>query len=238
MEKYQQFFLDYLDFLQYNYKKDGNLVIAQWSQNDQSYEARYALKEADLKEGTIGFYPGTNFFYQILDSCLTKGAFTTAYVKKVPDPKTQNQTREGFIPYLYLWLQLISPQPKAPRLHFSLLINLITGTVSQAKLENYLATDPGPVVKKKISYKEALNLALDHIQANIELDAEWLRESKQQLTNFKQALAKAGLSPEENEQTILATKARLFPNFQVQIKLLGRLFILEPESDYLPIICE
>lgn len=219
MELWQAFFLDYLDYLNLPINSSGDYLTTKWQDGPKLKKATYTFNKEKAVGEVIGFYPGTNFYYQILESSIQRGAFITAYLSRY------DNSSEPFIPYLYLYLQVISPAPNSPRPYFSLLVNLYDGTLIPTDLKDLKQTSKGPSLKRNFTYKAALKRALNYSADILGREKEWLGENQTKWQTFLDSLAKANLSKEEEEKRLAEARSRLLPHFQAQIKLLGRLFI-------------
>ncbi len=219
MELWQAFFLDYLDYLNLPVNLNGDYLTTKWLDGQELKKATYTFNKEKAGGEVIGFYPGTNFYYQILESSIQKGAFITTYLS------LDKNSLKPFVPYLYLYLQVISPAPNSPRPYFSLLVNLYDGTLISTDLKDLIQTSKGPSLKRNFTYKTALKRAFNYIADILGQEKEWLNENQTKWQAFLHNIAKANLSKTEEEKRLTEAKARLLPHFQAQIKLLGRLFI-------------
>lgn len=220
MEKWQSFFLNYLDYLDFQVEENDDLLkVYSPTEVLKTEDAVYTFNRDKVKDGVVGFYPGSNLFYQILESTLEKGAFASTYLERKKDPKGL------FTPFLYLDLKLVSSAPKSPRPHYSLLVNLLDSTISKVNLDDFLPASKGPSLKKQISYKEALQSVLNYILEDLADHKNWLAENRNKREEYITTLKKARLSASEEQNRLQEAKSRLYPHFKANIKLLGRFFI-------------
>lgn len=222
MTDWRNFLLDYLDYLgaSYNVEREFVTTFSQDGRNVQ--EVRYSFAKKDHKPGVLGFYPGTNFFYRILEGCLQRGAFASAYLtesKFVPSNKP-------FVPYLYLCVQVVSPAIKTPRKNYSVIINMYNGAIFlNPSLKEFQPVEKGEVLPRTVSYKEAFESVLEYIKEDLISRKDWLQENQKIRDVFMNNLKNAGLSKAEEETRLAEAKARLFPHFKAQLKVLARLYI-------------
>ncbi len=219
MELWQEFFLDYLDYLNLPVNLNDDYLTTKWQDGQEIKKATYTFNREKAGGEVIGFYPGTNFYYQILESSIQRGAFVSTYLSR------DDNSLRTFVPYLYLYLQVISPAPNSPKPYFSLLVNLYDGTLIPTDLKNLKQTSKGPSLKRNLTYKAAIQRAFYYIADILGQEKEWLYENQTKWQTFLDSLAKANLSKAEEEKRLAEARSRLLPYFQAQIKLLGRLFI-------------
>lgn len=222
MTTWQSFFVDYLNYLEVPFTQNNSTVTTYFEDGESLKETSYALCKNEHKAGVIGFYPGTNFFYNVLEGSVQKGAFVTQYLAS----HKFFTSNKPFVPYLYMYVQLISPALHTPRKAYSLMVNLHNETLLlNPVLKGFVPVKKGECLPKNLSYKAAFKSALLYIKEDLVCQKDWLEKNRQSRDAFLRNLKKAGLSKTEEELRLAEATARIFPRFEAQLKLLGRLYI-------------
>lgn len=222
MTEWMEFFTEYLEYLEVPYEISGNLIKTKIPHGEGTLEAEYCFSADDHRPGVLGFFQGTDLFYNVLEGCLKRGAWVTAYLTKnrfvIPEAP--------FVPYLFLNLHAVSPAACAPRKNYSLLINLCTGDLlDDPPLKSYRQIAKDRSLPRALSYKAALQKGLEYIKKDLASQTGWLEESKKNRESFLANLKRAGLTEAEERTRSGEARARLSPHFEVHVRLLGRLFI-------------